>query len=209
MTNFVATKAIQVPNQGPPPDSFIAGLLAFGMIAGDYVFAENPNESDIMGIAQPILAPSGWTGIQQRRAGLLTALLYDGMFESSGIWTTGVDMEEGAGTGRPESEWEAGAWQVSQNSMILDVPFGSSTPLGTLSALVAGSCGGATDPATFQLAMKINKMLACLYAAWLFRYDTEWSGPCDSGDLAAAMSVGNGAQAIAAMNELMALIAAA
>lgn len=206
--NFSATKAIQVPNQGPPPDSFIAGLVAFGMIAGDYVFAQNPNEDDIMGIAQPVLAPNGWTGIQQRRAGLLTALLYDGMFESSGVWTTGVDMESGAGTSRPQKQWEAGAWQVSQNSITLDVPFGSSSPLGTLSALVAAHCGGATDPATFQAAMKADKMLACLYAAWLFRFDTEWSGPCVSGHLAAAMIASdNGATAIAAMNEFASLLA--
>jgi hypothetical protein len=207
MTNFVATKAIQVPNQGPPPDDFIALLLAFGTVAGDYVFEFNEN-NDIFSIIGPILgtvdpqtgAVSWPGGIAQRRAALLVALLYDAGFESSWNLQCGVDMEPGAGTGRPASEWEAGAWQVSQNSMIFDR---------TLLDLVAAHCGGLTDPATFQAGMKADKLLAVYYAGWLFRYDTEWSGPCDSGDLAAAMSVENGAQAIAAMNELMALIAAA
>jgi hypothetical protein len=69
MTNFVATKAIQVPNQGPPPDSFIALLLAFGMIAGDYVFAFNEN-NDIFSIIGPILGtvdPQPGSGIMAGR----------------------------------------------------------------------------------------------------------------------------------------------
>lgn len=208
MSKYPAASAIKVPNQGPPPDSFISALVSFGTITGRYVAAVNSNQDDIMGIIRPILAPSDWTGIEQRLAGLLTALLYDAGFESSWNFGCGVDMEPGAGTSRPANEWEAGAWQVSQNSINKDVPFKAMGSLGTLSALVGAYCNGATGPTVFQAAMKTNHLLAIQYAAWLFRFNTNWSGPCDSGDLTKAMTdTDNGATAIAAMVEIQGLIA--
>jgi len=194
--NISATLAIQVPNQGPPPTPFVESLVHFGAIAPLYVYAENPNQDDIMAIIRPVLAPNGWQSVQQRLAGLLTALLYDAGFESSWIWTTGVDMEPGAGTGRPADEWEAGAWQVSANSMSFDARLGD---------LVSAHCN-ANDPVSFQAGMKSDKLLAIHYAAVLFRCNTRWSGPCVNGTLVAAMSANGAAQAIAAMNELQGLV---
>lgn len=65
----------------------------------------------------------------------------------------GVDMEPGAGTGRPKDEWETGAFQVSANSMKKDP---------SLSACVKLHAGAA-DTQTFLDAMKFLTSAAAVW----------------------------------------------
>ncbi len=92
-------------------------------------------------------------------------------FESSWNWNEGIDRNSPAfkanPTSVPPTTIEAGAWQVSANSM-------GHGP--ELKALVLRKAG-ALDAATFQRAMKQNHQLAIEYIARLLRRTVRANGP--------------------------------
>jgi hypothetical protein len=86
-------------------------------------------------------------------------------FESSWNWNEGADTTNPTSTA--PTTMEAGAWQVSANSM----SFGAE-----LKALVLAKAG-AVDGVTFQRAMKQNHQLAMEYIARLLRRTVDHNGP--------------------------------
>ncbi len=133
-----------VHNRGRAPIHFLDELLDWGRTAPDEIFASN-EASDIYSSVRNTLGP--WRDLRHRRAVMLEVLRVLGGFESSWNWREGVD------TNNPDSdtpvEIEAGIFQVSANSM----NFGPE-----LRSLVRRR-EGATDPLTFQRAMKDDHLL--------------------------------------------------
>jgi hypothetical protein len=152
----------KVLNRGRPPEAFLDELVTWGRTAPDDIFAPNPN-ADIYANVVGELGP--WTGAQHRRAAMLEVLRVLAGFESSWNWKAGVD------TTNPDSVTpntiEAGAWQVSANSM----NFGQE-----LKDLVLAKVGS-LDGDAFQAAMKQDHRLAMEYVARLLRRTVKHHGP--------------------------------
>jgi hypothetical protein len=152
----------EVANRGRPPDSFLEQLVNWGRSASQDIFARNDNY-DIYSSIAPVLGP--WQGDLHRRAVMLEVMRVLAGFESSWDW------EEGRDTSNPESytpaTTEAGAWQVSADSM------GYSRVLRNLVIRHAGS----DDPISFQNAMKTDHQLAMEYVARLLRITVNHHGP--------------------------------
>src|SRR6478736_5892647 len=115
---FHATKQ-KVFNRGVPPDSFLNELVAWGRTAPDEIFAPNPH-ADIYSNVVGVLGP--WQDLRHRRAVMLEVMRVLAGFESSWRWGEGTDAaaDKWAAkhhTTRSPAEIEAGAWQVSANSM--------------------------------------------------------------------------------------------
>lgn len=163
-----------IPNQGRCPVSFLDAIIDNLNPLPDPVFAPNAI-TDIYSIVSPILGP--WTGILHRKAAMCEVLRVTAAFESGWTWNEGADTTAGPETSLQE---EAGAWQVSANSMPL-------SPDGSLSQCVLRHAGK-TDPLTFIAAMKSNHPLAVEYVARLFRFNTRWSGPTNRGWTAQTVS---------------------
>jgi hypothetical protein len=170
--NFSATKH-PVSNRGVPPDAFLAELVAWGKTAADEIFAMRPApegrpDPDVYASIHAALGPwegSGPEGQLQRRAAMLEILRVLAGFESSWRWDEGRDTTNSASV--TAVTIEAGAWQVSANSMNFDP---------SLRALVVAATG--SDHGTeFQKAMKANHPLAMEYAARLLRFTTHHNGP--------------------------------
>jgi hypothetical protein len=87
-------------------------------------------------------------------------------YESSWVWTTGVDLHPQAEV-KTATTTEAGAWQVSANSMHLAVE---------LKKLVLARTGS-VEPLKFQQAMKKHHTLAMEYIARLLRHTIAANGP--------------------------------
>lgn len=159
--NFQATKQ-KVLNRGNPPDGFLAEMVTWGARAADDIFAPNAN-ADIYSSVIGVLGP--WEGPAHRRAVMLEIMRVLAGFESSWRWEVGVD------TSNPDSVTpgtiEAGAWQVSANSM----SFGRE-----LKALVLTKVGS-LDGDAFQTAMKHDHPLAMEYIARLLRRTVNHNGP--------------------------------
>src|SRR6266699_3954499 len=101
-----------VSNRGVPPDSFLDELVAWGKIAPDEIFAPNSNKdvySNVVGVLGP------WEDLRHRRAVMLEVMRVLAGFESSWKWNEGRDTTNETSV-TPETI-EAGAWQVSANSM--------------------------------------------------------------------------------------------
>jgi hypothetical protein len=158
---YKATKQ-RVHNRGIPPDSFLDQLVAFGKTAPDEIFAPN-SAKDIYWSVFGTLGP--WRGIPHRRAVMLEVLRVLAGFESSWNWNEGADSTNP--TSVTPTTIEAGAWQVSANSM----GFGPE-----LKSLVLAKAG-ALDGNTFQRAMKQNHQLAIEYIARLLRRTVNHNGP--------------------------------
>jgi hypothetical protein len=158
---YSATKQ-HVSNRGVPPDTFLDELVAWGTTAPDEIFAPN-SVSDVYSNVVGVLGP--WQGLAHRRAAMLEVMRVLAGFESSWNW------DEGRDTTNPTSVTpdtiEAGAWQVSANSM----GFGQE-----LKDLVLAQAG-ALDGNTFQQAMKQNHPLAMEYVARLLRRTVNHHGP--------------------------------
>lgn len=108
---YIATKQ-HVSNRGVPPNDFLDQLVAWGKAAPDDIFA--PNEfSDVYSSVYNTLGP--WTGIPHRRAVMLEVMRVLAGFESSWDWNEGRDTTNQ--TSVTPDTIEAGAWQVSANSM--------------------------------------------------------------------------------------------
>ncbi len=158
---FHATKQ-EVFNRGVPPDSFLSELVTWGRTAPDEIFVPNPNV-DIYSNVVGVLGP--WQGIRHRRAAMLEVMRVLAGFESSWDWNAGVDTSNPSST-TPDTI-EAGAWQVSANSMA----FGQE-----LRELVLEKVGS-LDGDDFQSAMKRDHQLAMEYIARLLRRTVNHNGP--------------------------------
>ena len=159
--SHTATKQ-HVANRGIPPDDFLDQLIAWGKQAPDEIFAPN-TQSDVYSSIFNTLGP--WQGIPHRRAVMLEVMRVLAGFESSWKWTEGVDTTNK--TSVTSDTIEAGAWQVSANSM----NFGKE-----LKDLVRGKIG-TLDGNAFQKAMKTDHPLAMEYIARLLRRTTHHNGP--------------------------------
>jgi hypothetical protein len=157
-------KAIKqkVLNRGIPPDEFLKELIAWGRTAPDEIFAPNAS-ADIYTNIVGVLGP--WEGLQHRRAVMLEVMRVLAGFESSWDWKAGVDTTNPSST--TADTIEAGAWQVSANSM----SFGQE-----LKDLVFRKVGS-LDGDDFQRAMKQDHQLAMEYIARLLRRTVNHNGP--------------------------------
>lgn len=159
--NYVATKK-RVANRGVPPTDFLDQLVAWGKEAPDEIFAPNPF-SDIYLSVKNALGP--WQDIQHRRAVMLEVMRVLAGFESSWDWEEGRDINNP--TSVTADTIEAGAWQVSANSMNFGLE---------LKELVLNKVG-TLDGNAFQKAMKEDHPLAMEYVARLLRRTTRHHGP--------------------------------
>jgi hypothetical protein len=158
---YIATKQ-RVKNRGVPPDSFLDQLVAWGKTAPAEIFAPNAFH-DIYSSVISALGP--WQGLQHRRAVMLEVMRVLAGFESSWHWNEGRDTTNS--TSVTPTTIEAGAWQVSANSM----NFGQE-----LKDLVLRKVG-TLDGNAFQKAMKQDHQLAMEYIARLLRRTTRHNGP--------------------------------
>jgi hypothetical protein len=158
---YHATKQ-RVHNRGIPPDSFLDELVAWGKIAPDDIFATN-SVADVYSSIHKVLGP--WEGLRHRRAVMLEVLRVLAGFESSWNWNEGRDVNNPTST--TPTTTEAGAWQVSANSM----EFGQE-----LKDLVLAKAGS-LDGNAFQRAMKQDHALAMEYIARLLRRTVNHNGP--------------------------------
>lgn len=158
---YSATKQ-RVSNRGVPPDSFLNELIAWGKTAPDDIFVPNSTQ-DIYSNVLRTLGP--WEGLGHRRAVMLEVMRVLAGFESSWKWNEGRDVHNA--TSVTSVTIEAGAWQVSANSM----GFGPE-----LRNLVLAKVGS-PDGNDFQRAMKQNHPLAMEYIARLLRRTVNHNGP--------------------------------
>jgi hypothetical protein len=158
---FHATKQ-KVSNRGVPPDDFLDQLVAWGSTAPDEIFVRN-DHTDIYSNVVGVLGP--WEDLGHRRAAMLEVMRVLAGFESSWDFSAGADVTN------PDSVTpdtiEAGAWQVSANSM----GFGEE-----LKDLVLSKVGS-LDGNDFQRAMKEDHPLAMEYIARLLRRTVNHNGP--------------------------------
>jgi hypothetical protein len=160
--NFTATKQ-RVFNRGVPPDDFLDQLVTWGKQAPDEIFEEKTSKDDVYSSIFDTLGP--WKGPPHRRAVMLEVMRVLAGFESSWDWTEGRDTTNA--TSVTSTTIEAGAWQVSANSM----NFGQE-----LKDLVQAKVG-TRDGNAFQKAMKEDHPLAMEYIARLLRRTTRHNGP--------------------------------
>ncbi len=158
---YVATKQ-KVLNRGIPPTSFLDELVAWGRTADPGIFASNPF-NDIYASIKSSLGP--WKDGNHRRAVMLEVMRVLAGFESSWDWNAGRDTTN-ASSVTPDTI-EAGAWQVSANSM----NFGQE-----LKDLVLSKVGS-FDGNQFQAAIKSDHAFAMEYIARLLRRTTHHNGP--------------------------------
>ena len=152
----------EVSNRGVPPDDFLRQLVVWGKQAPLQIFDANA-QYDIYSSVSTALGP--WHGLYHRRAVMLEVMRVLAGFESSWRWTEGRDIKNPSSNTAVTTE--AGAWQVSANSM----SFGAE-----LKALVKAHAGK-TDGVSFQAAMKRDHPLAMEYIARLLRRTTRHNGP--------------------------------
>lgn len=160
-SRYHALKA-RVLNRGVPPDAFLDELVAWGGTAPDDIFVPNAVD-DVYSSVVGVLGP--WRDLNHRRAAMLEVMRVLAGFELSWDWTAGQDTNNP--TSVTPTTIEAGAWQVSANSMA----FGQE-----LKDLVMDAVGS-LDGDAFQQAMKTNHPLAMEYIARLLRRTVDANGP--------------------------------
>lgn len=158
---YKATKN-RVSNRGVPPDTFLDQLVAWGKVAPEDIFIPN-SAHDVYTNIFRVLGP--WQGSAHRRAVMLEVMRVLAGFESSWNWNEGRDTTNAASV--TSTTIEAGAWQVSANSM------GFGPELRNLVQAKVGSLDGNA----FQQAMKHNHQLAMEYIARLLRRTVNHNGP--------------------------------
>ena len=158
---YKALKA-RVSNRGSAPDAWLAELIAWGKSAPDELF-EFRNGFDVYSSVKAELGP--WSTGLHRRAVMLEVMRVLAGFESTWKWSEGRDVSNPASDTAPEIE--AGAWQVSADSMA----FGAD-----LKALVLRRVKS-LRAADFQAAMKADHALAMEYIARLLRHTVNHNGP--------------------------------
>lgn len=160
----MAYRAIKqaVKNRGVPPDRFLDELIDWGRYAPDEIFVPN-DKRDIYLSVWDTLGP--YPDLLYRRAVMLEVMRVLAGFESSWRWTEGGD------TTNPKSQtaatMEAGAWQVSADSM------GWGPDLKKLVMVKLGSMA----PNDFRRGMMHNHSLAMEYIARLLRRTVDANGP--------------------------------
>lgn len=168
---FKETKA-KVYNRGIPSDDFLRQLVDWGKTAPDEIFVDKTTkETDVYQSVAHELG-SLYTDPLHRKACMLEVLRVLAGFESGWDWNTGRDTKN-TPSSRPHDEWEAGAWQVSSNSM----GFGSD-----LKELVLRKLNSVT-PDTFRTGMMQNHPLAMEYIARLLRHTIRHNGPVKRGEI--------------------------
>jgi hypothetical protein len=161
----------QVANRGIPPRGFLAELVAWGKIASDDIFLPSVNHRDDVYVAVAgALGP--WKGPRHMRAVMLEVLSVLAGYESSWDWNQGTDTDADKDAAkhhriRNPIEIEAGAWQVSANSMNL-APELKNLVFKRVKSLSAHD---------FQEAMKRDHQLAMEYIARLLRRTISQNGP--------------------------------
>jgi hypothetical protein len=158
---YHATKQ-HVLNRGVPPNHFLDELVAWGRIAPDEIFFPN-SLRDVYSSVFGALGP--WRDLRHRRAVMLEVMRVLAGFESSWNWNEGRDVTNKASV--TPTTIEAGAWQVSANSM----GFGQE-----LKDLVLAKVGS-LDGNDFQRGMKRDHRLAMEYIARLLRRTVNHNGP--------------------------------
>jgi hypothetical protein len=163
-------------NRGIAPDSFLDELLAWGKSAPNDIFAPNHNQ-DVYSSVVRVLGPYDGVGYRRdvfgyRRAVMLEVMRVLAGFESSWNWNQGSDQDADHKAARQHrvrrpAELEAGAWQVSADSI------GHGPELQTLVLRKVGS----VEAAAFQRAMKQDHNLAMEYIARLLRRTVRANGP--------------------------------
>jgi hypothetical protein len=162
MAKYIATKQ-KVSNRGFPPDGFLDELIQWGKSAPADIFDGSGAAQDVYFSVIKSLGP--WQGGSHRRAVMLEVMRVLAGFESSWKWNAGVDVTNATST--TPTTIEAGAWQVSANSMNFGVE---------LKTLVKNKVG-TLDGNDFQAAMKSNHPLAMEYIARLLRRTVRHNGP--------------------------------
>jgi hypothetical protein len=164
---FNATR--QPVNGSRPPIRFLEELVAWARSAADEIFAPNASfHDDIYDSVSHQLGPC--EGIATRRAVMLEVLRVLAGIESTWNWNDGVDKSKRK---RPTAEnSEAGAWQVSADSMIWGKELKD-----LVQKALARDGGGSLDANAFQRVMKKDHQLAIEYAARLLRHTTKHHGP--------------------------------
>jgi hypothetical protein len=158
---FIATKQ-HVSNRGVAPDDFLEQIIIWGRSSPDEIFIPN-SESDIYSSIKNTLGP--WVNINHRRAVMLEVMRVLAGFESSWNWNAGRDIKNPTSV-TPETT-EAGAWQVSANSMNFGIE------LKNLVLREVGTLNGSD----FQKSMKSNHPFAMEYISRLLRRTTHHHGP--------------------------------
>ena len=147
-----------------PPNTFLDELVAWGMTAPDEIFESRDLNNSVYAAVFPVLGP--YKDGLHRRAVMLEVMRVLAGYESAWKWTEGVDVH-------PQKEIkdattsEAGAWQVSANSMNL---------ARELKSLVMARTGS-DDGLKFQQSMKSDHALAMEYIARLLRNTIKANGP--------------------------------
>lgn len=165
-----------VGNHGSPPPAFLDVIVDTIKTLPDEVFAPNASkgDKDIYNLLLPVLGP--WEGLLYRKAVMCECLRSAAAWESGWNWNEGRDTTAG-----PETPWEeeTGAFQVSANSMAFDP---------SLRACVDSRfVGGNATAQQFIHIMKLSHPTAVEYCARLFRFNTRWSGPANTGHLAGSV----------------------
>lgn len=169
----------KVYNRGTPPLTFLIEMVEWGKKTSADIFEsrkDDPGETDIYTSVKIRLGP--WDGkpnntefILHRKAVMLEVMRVLAGFESSWNWKEGRDITNS--TSVTPTTIEAGAWQVSANSLV----FGSD-----LQKLVTMKVG-TLDGNAFQRAMKTNHELAMEYIARLLRHTIRHNGPVKRGEI--------------------------
>ncbi len=153
-----------VYNRGSPPDTFLSELIAWGKTAPDDIFTEDASKKpgDIYASVEKQLGP--WRSTDHRRAVMLEVMRVLAGFESDWNWKEGPDLTNP--TSSDPNSADAGAWQVSADSMNLNPE---------LKRFVMAKIGN-VDPKAFQKAIKEDHPFAMEYAARLLRHRTDYFG---------------------------------
>ena len=165
MTYYATKQAVS--NRGIPPDDFLDELVAWGVDAPNDIFVDYSNPEGIFARVKKNFGP--YADIRHRRAVMLEVMRVLAGFESGWNWNQGTDTDADrrAKTPRRPSEIEAGAWQVSANSIGLGIEL----------RVIVQSEVGSTGAIEFQKAMKQNHALAMEYIARLLNRTIASHGP--------------------------------
>ncbi|ANB74926.1 hypothetical protein AYM40_20975 [Paraburkholderia phytofirmans OLGA172] len=187
MSPFLACK-VPVYNRGVAPTDFLDELVSWGKSAPNEIFQPRPTH-EIYSYVVGELGPYPPGDLTYRKAVMLEVLRVLAGFESSWNWNEGVD------TKNPDSNkpctMEAGAFQVSGNSMNFDVS------LRSLTIEVAGT----DDCDRFREVTKSNHPFAIEYCARLLRFTTQHHGPIKNGDVLKWITKAATKEFVAALNE--------
>lgn len=176
---FAAALAL-VSNRGRAPISFLEELVTWGKAAAPEIFEPNRVPNDAYAIIKSRLGTqqgndaSGtpiyvWESLFHRRAAMLELMRVHAGRESSWKWNEGADKT----VARSKTGQEAGIFQVSYDSTLLDSPEGKDI----MGSFLKGNGVEDDKPETFIARMKTDHAFAFEYYARLVRVSVRWAGP--------------------------------